>query len=753
MITKNIKSESKAKVQQPQSLLSIERPDGFPVEELGQLVKVEGRGPEVSRPPLYLHKWWARRFGSIFRSILLGVLLEADDDVWEAHYRAHNFAEAVVLDPFMGSGTTLLEAARLGARVIGCDINPVAWWTARMALFQPASWSCLEETFSAIHQEALTLFGAYYQTTCPICSEATATTRHVRWARVLPCQHCGELTTLFKSHVLGKYKGGHWLLCSDCNFVFWTDQLVKSKVACPECQVIFDPVAGNTVGGQFICARCHQKTDVRKAMAQLANPVDHAKMFAVLYDCPEHSWGLKRPTDKDEHNYHQAMTALQDMELELAIPTQRISVEGRTDPRPTNYGYRFWRQMFTPRQLLVLGWLAARVRDLPADMKEPFVTIVSQLTNYTNTFCVPRPNRPAAISWIFRMHAFVPPTDFVESNPLAGKRGSGTFQSLFWRSTHAAYRFRQRPAERKIKPVNANQSIAVPIPSERVQLNLIDNWDSLIQTPHSALLLCQPSDKLPLPDRSVPYIVTDPPFYDNVAYGELSEFNYVWLHEMLGSDWPQFVMPDIQREKELIVSKRIGKDDMFYAEGMAAVFAECYRVLTDQGVLAFTFHHKSRGAWETLLYALLKAGFRVSAIHPVRSESDRSLHIMNGDTIEHDVIIVCRKSINPRFISWDNLVEQMRHDAQALLYKLDAPHRQSNANVSTLVFGQCLKLFSEHYPEIYRPGGEVSISLAIYTAEQIAKLITESANQPEGWQPRLLEKQKDKDYEAPSSQD
>jgi len=349
------------------------------------------------------------------------------------------------------------------------------------------------------------------------------------------------------------------------------------------------------------------------------------------------------------------------------------------------------------------------------------------------------------------MHAFVPPTDFLESNPLAGRRVSGTFQSLFWRSTRAAYQFRQRPAERRIKPANPNQTVAVPIPGERIQLTLVEDWDSLIQTPQSALLLCQPSDQLPLPDRSVPYIVTDPPFYDNVAYGELSEFNYVWLREMLGSDWPQFSRSGMWREKELIVSKRIGKDDSFYAEGMAAVFAECCRVLIDQGVLAFTFHHKSKDAWETLLYALLKAGFCVSAIHPVRSESDRSLHIMNGDTIEHDVVIVCRKAADSHFILWDNLVEQMRGDARALVRKLDAPHRQSNANVSTLVFGQCLKLFSEHYPEIYKPGGEISISEALYTAEQIAKLITESAHQPEGWQPRLLEGEED--YETAPSDD
>lgn len=735
------------KSRQSNNSLPIELPDVFPFEELGRLVRVEGRGPEVSRPPLYLHKWWARRFGSVFRSILLGVLLGQDSDIWEAHYRPHNFSNATVLDPFMGSGTTLLEAVRLGAKVVGCDINPVAWWTARVALSQPASWEELQITFNGINQEALSLFDVYYQTDCPFCSRDTAITRHVRWAHTLPCEYCGEQTTLFKSYILGKHKGGIWVICPKCNFVFWTKQDGGKGVSCPECQVLFDPRRGNTARGKFTCTSCKHKTDVRNAMIQRSNPIDQAKMIGVLYVCPEHGWGLRKPSVRDWENYYEALDTFKSMEPELAIPRQRINTEKRTDPRPINYGYKFWYQMFTPRQLLVLGWLAARVRDLSPNVKETFVTIVSQLANYTNVFCVPRPNRPAAISWIFRMHAFVPPTDFIENNPLAGKQASGTFQSLFWRSIRRAYQFREKPAERRIKDNNSNQSIAVPIPGEKIEVSFVESWEGLARVPKSALLLCQPSYELPVPDRSISHVVTDPPFYDNITYGELSQFNYVWLREMLGGDLPQFSESEVELDDELVVSKQIGKDDEFYAEGMAKVFAECHRVLSEQGTLTFTFHHKSKEAWETLLYALLKAGFRVSAIHPVRSESDRSLHIMNGDTIEHDLVIVCRKITRSHFILWSDLVKRMQHDARNLISKLPPSHRKSKANVSILVFGQCLRLFSEHYPEIYKPGGEVSISEALYTAEQVASMIIESDDSPEAWQPRLLEGAKE--YEAP----
>lgn len=724
------------------NLLPIELPEGFPFEELGKLVKVEGRGPEISRPPLYLHKWWARRFGSIFRSILLGLLLKKNDNVWEAHYHGHDFTDVTILDPFMGGGTTLFEAVRLGANVVGCDINPVAWWTTRTSLTQPSSWEKLQKTFDDINQEASILFGKYYETICPVCLQDGATTRHVRWAHTLSCEQCGEQTTLFKSYFLGKHKDGIWVICPECKFVFWSNQSRKQKTCCPDCKVLFQSKEGNVNRGKFTCTTCNHENDIRKAMVQRDNPIDQAKMIAILYECPEHGWGLKKPTGKDLENYQEAGKTFLNEESVIAIPKQRISTENRTDPRPVNFGYRYWHQMFTPRQLLVLGWLAAQVREMSStDVKDTFATIVSQLVNYSNVFCVPRPNRPAAISWIFRMHAFVPPTDFIENNPLGGKHASGTFQSLFWRSVRTSYEYRQQPVERKLDDENPNQSRAVIIEKEDVKVKIVESWEELEQTSQkAALLLCQPSYDLPLPNQSISHVVTDPPFYDNVAYGELSQFNYVWLREMLGNEIPEFSTTEIKLNDELIVSKKIGKDDYFYAEGMAKVFTECHRVLADEGTLTFSFHHKSKKAWETLLYALLKAEFRVSTIHPVRSESDRSLHIMNGDTIEHDLIIVCRKATEPHFILWDTLIDQILFNSKELVSRLDASHQNSNANVSVLVFGQCLKSFSEYYPEIYKPGGEVSIAEALYAAEQIAKVISESPDNAEIWQPRLLER-------------
>src|SRR5215813_11123873 len=100
--------------------------DSFPIEFISQLAERESWRKEVHRPIYHVHKWWAKRLGSVFRGILLGCLLPEDWGLDEEFYRIRPPAETVVFDPFMGSGTTVGEAHKLGLVALGRDINPVA---------------------------------------------------------------------------------------------------------------------------------------------------------------------------------------------------------------------------------------------------------------------------------------------------------------------------------------------------------------------------------------------------------------------------------------------------------------------------------------------------------------------------------------------------------------------------------------------------------------------------------------------------
>src|SRR5512137_2728378 len=101
----------------------------FDIPFIGDLALREKQIQQNYRPVIAVHKWFARRPGTLFRALLLSEF--GDGPVSGAFYRSHQFPGLRVADPFMGGGTPLLEANRLGCDVLGFDINPMAWWIVK----------------------------------------------------------------------------------------------------------------------------------------------------------------------------------------------------------------------------------------------------------------------------------------------------------------------------------------------------------------------------------------------------------------------------------------------------------------------------------------------------------------------------------------------------------------------------------------------------------------------------------------------
>ena len=129
---------------------------GFPIVEINRLAEPERN----SFKPIYqMHKWFARRASCVFRAILLGALKPAfkedgtPTDLMEEFYRDHSqdpdTQGKVVLDPFMGGGTTVVEALRLGCKVIGIDLNPVAWFIVKTEV-EPVDITALKDAFERL---------------------------------------------------------------------------------------------------------------------------------------------------------------------------------------------------------------------------------------------------------------------------------------------------------------------------------------------------------------------------------------------------------------------------------------------------------------------------------------------------------------------------------------------------------------------------------------------------------------------------
>ena len=679
----------------------------FPVNELSALIRVERN--HDARPPLYLHKWWAHRFGSAFRSIILATFLPPDEDAWNYQYEHTDFSGKIVLDPFMGSGTTLFEALRLGCRVVGCDVNPVAWWTVKSAIEQPQDLRALRDAFHQLDRSVGQRIRDLYRTHCPTCGREVPVI-HVRWVKVAPCKACGEQVRLHNHYVLGNRGKEYAIFCPDCGYVFKTHD-PKPAHRCPQCGNAFEPRAGTTIRGSFTCAdpECGLRQSVLEAQPEGQPPA--YEMYAVVYDCPEHGWDIKQVDDTDRQAYQEAVQQFERVRNVLSFPLQSIPNGMKTNTL-LQYGYTHWHQMFTSRQLLALSTLLEAIQALPADVRDTFITMFSNLLNYNTLFCTSHPARLASVGRVFTHHAFIPPTEAVENNPWGDKRRSGTYPSLF-KDILRAHQYRQQPFERRLKPCGTSTQ-AVNIPGDKVDGRLVENFEALNESPANALLLCQSSQDLPLSDGSVDAVITDPPYFDNVQYSELSDFFYVWLRLFLKERYPFFAAEHTPKMAEIVKNEKAGKDGDFFLTGLTEVFREAHRVLKDAGLLVFSFHHQEPEAWSSVMGAVLDAGFYVSAIYPVHAEQPTSIHIRGQQAIEYDSIVVCRKRKDIGHISWEQLEDQIHFQAAETLHQLQSESQGlSRADVSVIVLGKCLELYSKHYPRVMEGAAALSVEAAL----------------------------------------
>ena len=106
--------------------------ESFPIVEINRLAVPERN---AFKPIYQMHKWFARRASCVFRAILLGAMKPAGADIMAEFYKDHTDDPDTngvrILDPFMGGGTTVVEALRLGCHVTGVDLNPVAWFIVK----------------------------------------------------------------------------------------------------------------------------------------------------------------------------------------------------------------------------------------------------------------------------------------------------------------------------------------------------------------------------------------------------------------------------------------------------------------------------------------------------------------------------------------------------------------------------------------------------------------------------------------------
>ena len=611
----------------------------FDIPFISALALREKQIQQNYRPIIAVHKWFARRPGTLFRGLLLSEY--SDRPLREAFFSANNLNGITIADPFMGGGTPLIEANRIGCDVAGYDINPMAYWIVSreiehldLADYKKAAYGLAKNLEESI--------GSLYRTRCLKCGSATAHIKYFLWVKEQTCHHCQKSFDLFPGYLMAEDKRHteNIVICAACGDLNGVEDR-KNPGACHSCnnKLVLE---GPARRGKCSCPWC---STVNTIPAPVAGPPRH-RMFAMEYHCrdckPNHKGRFfKKPDQDDLANYTKASSLLDEVGTGH-IPEDEI-MPGDETARLFRWGYSKYREMFNVRQLLGLE-LSCRIitEEKNERIRNALITNLSDLLRYQNMVC--RYDTMALKSLdIFSVHGF--PVGFIqcESNLLGIANGGGvSVGSGGWSNIIEKYlkakAYCDAPFETRHE---GSRKVQVPIKGEWIGDR--KNGNSKTET-REVRLLCESATSADLPPDSLDGVFTDPPYFGNVQYAELMDFCYVWLRKLARETSPAFQCLTTRNVDELTGNITMERGLDHFTAGLSAVFCKMTAALKPGRPLAFTYHHNRIEAYFPVAVAILDAGLVCSAALPCPAEMGASIHISGTGSSIVDTVFVCRST-------------------------------------------------------------------------------------------------------------
>ena len=553
---------------------------------------------------------------------------------------AHPDDTPLVVDPFAGGGSIPLEALRLGCETFASDLNPVACLILKVMLEDiprhgPGLAAELRKTGAEIKAQAeLELANLY-----PKDPDSSTPIAYL-WARTVRCEapNCGAEIPLIRSMSLCRKPNRKWAL---------RPNVVRDDGVPPRVEFeIFQPqtdreVANGTVSrARATCPCCRAVLPPERVRSQLAaqrggadavfdgdgNRTGGARMTAVVTLKPgQPGRHYRLPTDADYAAVRLAQERVADILDQwerggqqglCPVPDEplnpiRPSPNARGQSAVTRYGMLHFDDLFTRRQAATLVKLA-EIAAANEVQRQSLSLVLSRLSNAGCSLCrwhTTRENHEG----VFSRHALPMVWDFSEANPLSESTG-GFDGAIEWVA---------RVAENWPK-------------SDIGQVQSVDAADH------------------PLPDQSVGVWFTDPPYYDQIPYADLSDFFLVWLKRALPnhsflSDPFDASNPLSPKRQECVWNHSYEydgkpKDADFFEKTIAKAFLEGNRTLAKDGngIGAVVFAHQSTEGWEAFLGGLIYSGWTITASWPVATEMATRIRARDNASLATSIHLVCR---------------------------------------------------------------------------------------------------------------
>jgi len=691
------------------------------VEFVSGLSRIEAN----SKKPVYmLHKWFGRKTDAVLRSILLSLVSpEGYPGGLEAAYYRENH-EALrgkyILDPFMGGGSTLVNTLRLGGKAVGADINPVAWFITKNELQVPsAGEGCegfeglrrmmegeLERIEAAVGSEMKEAYRTVImgEDGC----EREADVMYFLWIKKAACPGCGSEVRLYpKMSITSVDRAGFQNLsfCPGCGEIVGGN---AEELTCPACGTSFRRDRCNYSNRRFRCDSCGGEFGVLKDVMARSSGILGMEMCAIeYYDGLTGRKGFKKPDRRDIEAYSSIRRKYLRQKEELAqfLPCSTIPA-GFNTRQVRNHNYNLWSEMFNERQLYFLAKLLREISRIEnRAVRELFLCTFSNTLNANNMFCIYNAQYEK-IEPLFGDHNIAPVVNPVENNLWGTRFGRGSFRKSFGAMLEAK-RFNLMPFERLHE---GGKTCSVTMEKEKFCGKFAENFENLRSGSCNTLIKCQSAEDLGfLPDRCIDAVVTDPPYFSAINYGEISEFFYAWQRLLLAGEYSFFDREHIDTAGEVTVNSVKGISSGEFVRRLTGCFREIGRVLRDDAPLVMTYSSSGAEGWAVLFDSLLGAGFHVTEAYPVQMEYKAGLVENRRGKMSCDLVIVARKRLEPSCAAisfgdfWRTLREGVRKEQE------ECDELNLNRMDRMLVgMGVLYKLYSLYYPEICGDGSPVS---------------------------------------------
>lgn len=610
----------------------------FQIPFVAELALREKQIQQNYRPVIAVHKWFARRPGTLFRSLILSEFCE--EDLPAAFFKSQNFRGLRIADPFMGGGIPLLEANRVGCGVLGFDINPMAWWIVREEI-EHLDLKAYSKAAGNLRAHLEGRVGELYRTRCVFDGNVSVPVKSFFWVKTQECNACRCEFDLFAGYRLAENvrHPKNVLVCAMCGDLNEVDN-PQAPGHCMSCRALLR-MKGNVSRGKATCPMCRQ---LHRVPDLAAAPYKH-RLFALEYVNPSartlpKGRLFKKPDQQDFENVGRAEKLWKQMESQF-VPDDIIPPGDETD-RLHRWGYRHYRELFHPRQLLGLE-LSARAIAATDDkrVRRALATNLSDLLRYQNQLCR-YDSMALKVLDIFSVHGFPVGLMHAEANLLGilnpvtkAPIGSGGWANIIDKFSKAKA-YCEAPFE-----IRAKGSARVAMPGE-----WIGESRNGVRAPESreVNIRCADAACVDTAPGSLDAVFTDPPYFGNVQYAELMDFCYVWLRRLVNGEESAFRNHSTRNSEELTGNITLRRGIECFTEGLSKVFCRMAVALKPGGPFAFTFHHNSLEAYCSVAVAILDARLTCSASLPSPAEMGGSIHISGTGSSIIDTIFVCRST-------------------------------------------------------------------------------------------------------------